>query len=73
MTIKMNDKELRKVVENMTDGEFIDVLDTLLGFEFGLTATEWIEHQYRTKKTGVRAIIDEYRPLDLTANIETND
>ena len=69
----MNDKQLRATIESLTDGEFIDVLDALCGFEYGLTATEWIEHQYRTKKTGVRAIIDEYRPLDLTANIETND
>ena len=57
----MNDKELREVVEGLTDGEFIDVLDTLLGFEYGLTATEWIEHHYRTGKTGVRAILDEWQ------------
>lgn len=66
----MNDKELRETVEKLSDMEFIMVLDTLLGFEFGLTATEWIEHQYRTGKTGVRAILDEYRTVDLTAKQE---
>jgi hypothetical protein len=61
----MKDQELRKTIQNLSDGEFIDVLDALLGFEFGLTATEWIEHQYRTRKQGVRAIIDEYRQTQL--------
>lgn len=60
---KLNDKELREIVESLTDGEFIDTLDTLLGFEFGLTATEWIEHQYRTGKQGVRAVLEEWRDI----------
>ena len=55
----MNDKRLRKVIENLSDGEFIDTIDTLLGFEFGLTATEWIEHQYKTGKRGVREVIED--------------
>jgi hypothetical protein len=36
-----------------------DTIDTLLGFEFGLTATEWIEHQYKTGKRGVREVLDD--------------
>jgi len=41
------------------DGEFIDLLDTLMGFEFGLTTTEWIEHQYKTGKRGVREVFED--------------
>jgi len=60
----MNDKELRKVIENLSDREFIDTIDTLIGFEFGLTATEWIEHQYKTGKRGVREVIEDLQVID---------
>jgi hypothetical protein len=61
---KLTDKRLRETIERLTDGEFIDLLDTLLGFEFGLTATEWIEHQYKRGATGVVEAINELQGND---------
>lgn len=66
----IKEKELKELIESLTDGEFIDVLDALLSIEFGLTASEWIERQYKKGNNikEVRKVLENYRNNKLYEN-----
>lgn len=54
----MTKQQLRTKLESLPDSTYIDILDTLLGFEFGLTSIEWIEYQYSKRSHGVLELLD---------------
>ena len=65
----MNKQKIRAKIENLNDGEFIELLDTLCGIEFGMTATEWIEHLYKVGGEQVRVVINELPEADIIENV----
>jgi len=64
---------IRKKIENLNDGEFIDLLDSLFGIMFGLTATEWIERLYKTGNKKVVEMIDEIPEPEIIENNENRN
>lgn len=55
----MSKEELRATLEALTDGEFIDLIDSVCQLNYGLTATEWLEREYTRGKFEVTRAINE--------------
>jgi hypothetical protein len=55
----MNDHKLQNKIDNLTDKELLFLADKLSHFNFGLSLKEWIAHEYRKGKTGVRELLDK--------------
>lgn len=51
-------KNTRQIIENLTDGEFIDLWDNILGITENLTATEKMIQLYKTDER-VRELINK--------------
>ena len=56
----MTDKKRRKLIENLSDGEFIDLLDTICGLVYGYTATEYIEYECKNYPE-VKRVVEELK------------
>lgn len=54
------ENKIKEALINTSDGEFIDILDRVIGIAYGLTATEFLIHEYNENSEVKELLVEEY-------------